>query len=152
MARQLRSSRGHLLLRARRPDDRSSFNNLPPRIPPREPLRPPSRVPAPIPISTSAPFTVRAFFPLIQALMKGGDANCGIDTARGLSRGNHTMVYDGSGPECGSARGPRCCCDRVPRCRRRLDRERKRRGHVYNYAEIVVRRAPISTPRRGPEN
>lgn len=30
MARQLRSSRGHLLLRARRPDDRSSFNNLPP--------------------------------------------------------------------------------------------------------------------------
>lgn len=47
MARQLRSSRGHLLLRARRPDDRSSFNNLPPRVPPREPLRLPSRVSIP---------------------------------------------------------------------------------------------------------
>lgn len=110
---------------------------------------------APIPISTSAPFTVRTSFPLVQDLMKGGDGKlrnryCAL--ARGLSRGNHTMLYDGSGPECGSARGPRCCCDRVPRCRRHLDRERKRRGHVYNYAEIVVRRAPISTPRRGPEN
>lgn len=65
MARQLRSSRGHLLLRARRPDDRSSFNNLPPRVPPRGSLFPPrvsqlqSRSPPP------RRFTVRAFFPLV---------------------------------------------------------------------------------------
>lgn len=70
MARQLRSSRGHLLLRARRPDDRSSFNNLPPRVPPREPLRLPSRVSIPD-LSTSAPmFNVWAFFPLVGAPRK----------------------------------------------------------------------------------
>lgn len=123
MARQLRSSRGHLLLRARRPDDRSSFNNLP-RVPPRGPLPPPSRVSTPIPISTSTPIHVRAFFPLVGSNERRRRKlrNRYYALARSLSQSNHMMCTTGPGPECGS-RGSGCC-DRVPRCRCHLDRER----------------------------
>lgn len=73
-----------------------SFNNLPPRVPPRGALLSPSRV------SNSNPdLHLRAGSGFLPSRTgphtKGGDANCGIDTARGLSRGNHTMCTTGPG-------------------------------------------------------
>jgi len=121
---------------------------------PADPYSPLARLNANLDLHLHRRFTVRAFFSLVgpheRRRRKLRNRYCAL--AHGLSRGNHTMWYDeppDPDPECGS-RGPRYC-DRVLRCRRRATwTERGKRGHVYNYAEIVVRRAPISTPRRGP--
>lgn len=150
------------------PDDRSSFNNLPPVPPHRGHLLPPSlsrtfrdsdcdlSPPPPRHVDSPGPPDREFRSP------KGGDVNCGIDTDRNRARAVCRAVIiqrapglqvceraDGCVCLCGVGKRSGIYCGCVPRCRR-SDRERKkgreRRGHVYNYAEIIVRCAPITQP------